>query len=205
MKSSRRLEIYTELADRSASYQRVLAPVAIAVGAMSLTVAVTLSSRPSRLHALGFELIWATVATVAILILVVSSWRHAARRKEAMLSARTLLVTSVIVPTFLAAAAVSFAAAATQMQPLATAGFWMIFYGLGLLATHAFATRALLALGWIFLLSGLFLLSLLCTRIDLLLRLDFTLAGYWIMGCTFGLYHLAFGWLTWPERAAPAE
>ncbi len=200
--SSRRLEIIAELAERSAAYQRVLAPVALAVGAISLTAAVTLSARPSPLHDLGFEMIWACVATLALVILAANLWRHAARRGEPLLSSRTLLVTGVIVPSFLAAAAVSFAAAATRMQPLATAGFWMIFYGLGLLATHAFAPRSLLALGWVFLLSGLLLLSVLCTRIDLLLRLDFTLAGYWIMGCTFGLYHLAYGWLTWSNRAS---
>ncbi len=174
--------------------------MSLGVGAIALTAAVTLSARPSRLHAFGFELIWLSVAVLAIAILVGSLWRDAVRRGEPLLSPRTGLVAAVVLPSFLAAAAVSFAAATTHMQPLATAGFWMIFYGLALLATHAFAPRSLLALGWIFLLSGLCLLSLLCTRLDLLIRLDFTIAGYWIMGCTFGLYHLAYGWLIWPTR-----
>jgi hypothetical protein len=197
---SRRLEIIAELVERSASHQRVLSPVALAIGAVALTVAITLSARPSRLHDLGFEMVWAIVATFAIVILAANFWRQAVRKGDLLLSQRTLLIASAIVPSILAAAAVSFAAAATHMQPLATAGFWMIFYGLGLTATQAFAPRSLFALGWVFLLSGLALLSLLCARIDLLLRLDFTLGGYWIMGCTFGLYHLAYGWLTWPDR-----
>lgn len=197
---SRRLRVLAELSARSEAHRRVLAPVALAVGAIALTVAVTLSARPTRLHDLGFELIWLTVATISTVILVASLWRDAARRREPLLSARTRLVAAVILPSVLAASTVSFAASATHMQPLATAGFWMIFYGLALLATHAFAPRSLLALGWIFLISGLLLLGILSTRLDLLIRLDFTLAGYWIMGCTFGLYHLAYGWLTWPER-----
>ncbi len=198
---SRRLEIIAELSERSASHQRILAPVALAVGAVALTVAITLSARPSRLHNLGFEMIWACVATLALFILAANCWRQAVRQGDPLLSPRTLLVASAIGPSLLAAAAVSFAAAATHMQPLATAGFWMIFYGLALIACQAFAPRSLFHLGWTFLLSGLTLLSLLCTRIDLLLRLDFTLGGYWIMGCTFGLYHLAYGWLTWPTHA----
>ncbi len=195
-----RLETLAELSERAPRHRGILAPAALGIGAIAFTVSTTIAARPAVVRRLDFELVWLAVATISALIVVISFWRDAARRHEPLVSHRTRLVASVILPAFLAAGAVSFAANATSMQPLATAGFWIIFYGLALLATSTFAPRALVVLGWLFLLSGLTLLSVLCTRFDLLLRVDFTLAGYWIMGSTFGLYHLAYGWLTWPTR-----
>ncbi len=197
----RRLDVLAELSERAPLHRRILAPVSLGVGAVAFTVATTLAARPLAVRRLDFELVWLAVAALSALILAAILWRDAARRREPLVSRRTLAVVIDILPALLAAAAVSFAANATQMQPLATAGFWMMFYGLALLSTANYAPRALVVLGWAFLLSGLTLLSLLCARLDLLLRLDFTLAGFWIMGSTFGLYHLAYGWLTWPTRA----
>ncbi len=198
--ADRRLALLAELTARNAIHRRILAPVAIGIGATALVVAVTLVGRPLAVRALDFELVWLAIAVFGILLLVANLWRSAARREEPPITPRTLLVVTAVLPATLSAAAVSFAAAATHMQPLATSGFWMIFYGLALLASSPFAPRTVPALGWVFLVSGLTLLSVLCSRFDLLLRLDFTLAGYWIMGCTFGLYHLAYGWLTWPGK-----
>lgn len=200
MPPDRRLTVLAELSDRAPLHRRLLAPVSLGIGAIAFTIATTLAARPATVRHLSFELVWLTGAILSTLLLATILWREARRREEPLFTARTRAVLGTLLPPLLAAIAVSFAAAATSMQPLATAGFWMIFYGLALLATSAFAPRPLLALGWAFLISGLALLSLLCTRLDLLLRIDFTLAGYWIMGSTFGLYHLAYGWLTWPTK-----
>ena len=90
---------------------------------------------------------------------------------------------------------------------------WVLFYGLGLLATMSFAPRSIVVLGWAFLFTGVgaFVYLMLETiapgihlpllpEVELQTPTRFYPAA--MMGATFGLYHLFYAACTWPRRAA---
>lgn len=80
---------------------------------------------------------------------------------------------------------------------------WMIFYGLGLLATAQFAPRSIPILGWVFLISGLG--SSAAQRILEAMGQGwntFPAVANIPMVCTFGLFHLIYAACTWPRGGA---
>ncbi len=190
-----RLTTLRGLVDRSNEYIALSIAPALIAGLLATAVSLLFTSRPDLAQRSHFEIVWLTVLAVGLIATTATLARDAARRGERLLNARSLFVLRTISPVILASAAVTAASLLTRMQPFATAGFWMIFYGLALLALASFAPRQILWLGWAFLLSGITLLLILCTQIGLFLAVDFTAAGYWIMGGTFGLYHATYAWL----------
>jgi hypothetical protein len=188
-----------ELIERADDYAAMSAPVALFAGSLATAVSLAFVLQPGLAHSMPFEVVWLAVLGLSLAAVFAALSRDALERRQTLLNRRSWFVLRTLAPVALASAAVTAASIVTHMQPIATAGFWMIFYGLALLALAGFAPRPLLWLGWIFLLSGIVLLGLLCFRLRLFILLDFTLAGYWIMGATFGLYHAACAWLTWPR------
>ncbi len=197
-----RIATLRELIERAGDYTAMAAPVALSAGSLATAVSLAFVLQPKLALSMPFEFVWLAVLGLCLVAVLAVLSRDAVARRHLLINRRSRFILRAIAPVLLATAAVTAASILTRMQPIATAGFWMIFYGLTLLALAGFAPRPLLWLGWIFLLSGIVLLGLLCFRLRLFIMLDFTLAGYWIMGATFGLYHAAFAWLTWPRPPA---
>ena len=83
---------------------------------------------------------------------------------------------------------------------------WMIFYGLGLLATAQFAPKSIPILGWFFLAAGF-----LAFGVDHWLEWARMLghgethrptAANLLMVGTFGFFHLVYAACTWPRQAS---
>lgn len=75
---------------------------------------------------------------------------------------------------------------------------WIAFYGLTLLSGGLFAPRAIILLGWAFLLSAL-AIPLIEDKLDLWIGSVPTV----LMGVTFGFYHLIYAGLNWREPTHP--
>ena len=130
-------------------------------------------------------------------------WRGARGRGEPLVSPAMKLALAAILPGLLAGAIVGWTLTLSSGLPLLPALFWVIFYGLGLLATLPFAPRSLVVLGWAFLLTGLAALMYLLYQ-GLLPSFDLPTptAAYApaLMGATFGGYHVIYALCVWPRR-----
>lgn len=107
-------------------------------------------------------------------------------------------------PALFAGGVIGACLALTSDQAFVPVLFWLVFYGLALLATAHSAPRSILALGWAFLLTGLgafiyFMNITLLPFSDLPTPTRFYPAA--IMGGTFGVYHLIYALCAWPRRA----
>ncbi len=81
--------------------------------------------------------------------------------------------------------------------------FWMILYGLGLLATRYFAPRSIVLLGWAFVAGGLFSLLVFMgphTQDHFMQLLELRSANL-AMGGTFGVFHIIYAACTWPRKS----
>src|SRR5690606_20425162 len=81
--------------------------------------------------------------------------------------------------------------------------FWLISYGLALLATGHFAPASLTRLGWPFLLSGFAVLLISVHSFEALAPLapwdDYTMAA------AFGVFHVIYAACAWPRKSTEAE
>ena len=210
------------LMERATIYRAISAPTALVGGVLSIGLATVLlvwqggdNELNADAHLFYDAWLFVLLATLAANMLFI--WRGAHERGEPLVSAGFKLAVRSVMPAFFAGIAMS--GVLTMMDDGLTPGvallptlLWIVFYGLGLLATMSFAPRSILVLGWAFLFTGVaafiyLMLETLLPRVSLTDTLGFDLPmptrSYpaAIMGATFGLYHLVYAACTWPRRA----
>ena len=197
------LRVIRSLMERATIYRAISAPVALAGGLASLPgcFVVALKSAqpgisPPALNLL-FLATWLGVLAIASMTNVFFLWQDAHRRGDVFVSPGMRAALRALAPSHLVAAILTiFWANSAHLLPAA----WMIFYGLGLLATQHFAPRSIALLGWSFLAAGLAAIIVMScphpTDPASLFR-----AGNLAMGATFGLFHLIYAVCAWPRKA----
>ena len=151
-----------------------------------------------------------------LLVLVLTSfanglfiWRAARRRNEAFISpAMRKALWALFPPMFCGGVfTVVLFLIPSESARWCLPEFWMLFYGLGLLATAQFAPKSIPLLGWCFVLG-----SLISLTGDLILGFEESwergyysrpVVAHFSMIVTFGLFHLIYAACTWPRRAKP--
>ena len=152
------LKTIRELMERATVYRAISAPAAAAAGFLTLIVTGLLlrQEAPHRLAPEGFVWLW---VGVLVLVTAFNLWllhRSARRRGDAFASAGMKMALRAVAPPLTAGFVLSVLAATTRFSSYADiVSFWILFYGLALLAMGSFAPRSLLALGLGFFACGL--------------------------------------------------
>ena len=200
------LRIIRSLMEKATIYRAISAPTALVGGVASIIAACALSavllprSEPMERQRLIFLAGWLTVLAITAAANTWFLWRDARRRGDVFLSAGMRAAVRAFSPSYLAAAffTVLMAKCPELLPPV-----WMLFYGLGLLATQHFAPRSIALLGWAFLAAGPLLIVSDVTGI--FETLGVIRHGNLALGATFGLFHLIYAACTWPRRARGAD
>jgi hypothetical protein len=152
---------------------------------------------------------WLVVLVVTVAANAHFIWLAARRRNDPFISPAMRKALWALFPPVLCGA--YFTVASTILRESVNwnlPSLWMVFYGLGLLATAQFAPRSIPVLGWFFLFAGFLTLG-----IDYWHRLrgseiadeyQSAMAANLFMVGTFGLFHLVYAACTWPRWARPA-
>lgn len=206
------LRIIRSLMEKATIYRAISAPTALVGGLASILVAALLHAKfASGAAADARALFLAGWLAVLAITAVANTWfllRDARRRGDKFLSAGMRAAVRAFSPSYIVAAlmTVLLAKETTFLPPV-----WMLFYGLGLLATQHFAPRSIGFLGWSFVAAGVFVgmfcsgptVSVLPDSAD---KAEFIRHANVAMAATFGLFHLIYAACTWPrgaQRTAP--
>ncbi len=197
------------LMERATIYRAISAPTALVGGLLSVGLAAAMLAWQSgdgsrNVEARVFYQSWLLVLALTLAANTLFIWRRARERGEPLVSAGFRLAVRSVVPAFFAGVALSGVLTITTSLALFPTLMWLVFYGLGLLATMSFAPRSIVVLGWTFLFTGTaafiyFVFVGIEPDFDLPTPTRFYPAA--IMGATFGLYHLIYAACTWPRRA----
>jgi hypothetical protein len=203
------LRIIRTLMERATIYRAISAPTALVGGLLAaITSAGSLiwmhGENAARLpHFVG---LWIFVLVITVCANTLFVWRAARKRDEPMISSAMKTALRALFPSLLAGAALSIFALCNVGDVMnLIVLFWVLFYGLALLATAHFAPKSLVLLGWAFLIAAMFCLFLspkISGAWPMLSRDTFALI---VMGLTFGLFHLVYAVCTWPRKAHDAE
>ncbi len=203
--ASRQLRVIRSLMERATIYRALSAPTALVGGLLSLGgFAVAYSAKHYRHESLSdgeFLVVWLTVLVLTGLTNAVVLFREAKRRDEPFFSSGMKCAAQSLAPAFLCAGVVSVC----FPVPIVLALVWMTLYGIGLLATQHFAPRSIVVLGAMFFVAGCasgFWLRFGSVGVDFL---DSSLAASWLMGATFGGFHLAYAAAVWALGEERAE
>jgi len=199
------LRIIRTLMERATVYRAISAPSALIAGLLSV-VAASLIYYNNAINAVldrlvwprEFAVIWMVVLGLAALTNVFFIRREAKKSGRPFVSSGMRLALQAILPVLLIPAAFTLWFSTTGFigdTELDLVVVWVAFYGLALLSTALFAPRSLALLGWAFLLTSLAVPSLL----DRLEAMVDDVPAF-VMGVTFGLYHLIYAVFTWPRQ-----
>ena len=198
-----KLGVIRSFLERGPIYRAIFARAALAAGLLSLLAAGAIylnnetavtGGRPIRSR--EFALIWITVLTLSSVVSALFFWREAQTTGRAFMSAGLKLAVRAVAP-YLVIPAVYTAWFLTTGymggDRLTLVVIWVASYGLALLSIELVAPRSLVLLGWVFLLTSL----------SIPIVLEAIAQGYspvapnYIMGISFGLYHLVYAAATW--------
>ncbi len=209
------------LMERATIYRAISAPTALVGGLLSTGLAAAMlvwqnADTTRNVDARTFFQAWGIVLLLTLAANTLFIWRGAHERGEPLVSTGFLLAVRSVVPAFFAGVAMSGVLTITTEGALLPTLIWVLFYGLGLLATMSFAPRSIVVLGWAFLFTGVaafvyLMLETIAPGVHLALLPEVELptptrfypAG--IMAGTFGLYHLIYAACVWPRRTAVLE
>ncbi len=187
--------------ERATIYRSLSAPTALVGGLLSLggfaVDFVTEYVRGQMLSAGAFLGVWLGILVLTLLANCYFLWREAKLRGTPFFSAGMKCALRSVVPPFLLA---GFLTIITASEPTVCAIVWIIAYGIGLLAMQHFAPRPIVVLGWMFLIAG-------CLTIVLLVQMgrmsddpsppDGLIPGSFLMGLTFGGFHIIYAISVW--------
>lgn len=194
------LRVIRSLMEKATVYRAISAPAALIGGLGAIIVAGVGILLPAPNDETRFIVLW-----LALLGFVsgVNLWllaRDAARRGEAFVSAGMRLALRAMLPGLLAG---GFVAVPLARAPLWVASFWVLSYGLSLLAASHFSPKSICWLGRAFFVAGVSLfLAVAIPGIASCLGEFRTASAHGIMGATFGVFHLVYAALTWPREGA---
>ena len=191
------------LLERRPIYQRRFARVALIGGSLSTLVAgmlfvnneiTPLLKRPVRPR--EFAIAWLLVFAATVVSAAFLSANGPQNSTAAPVGGRTKLVLGLLAPYLLIPAAFTawfFGTGYLGGTELDLVVAWIAFYGLMLVATTTFAPRAIVLLGWVFLLTAV--------AVPLFEQnLDLGDIPTLLMGLTFGLYHCIYAVFNWRAR-----
>lgn len=195
------LRVIRSLMEKATIYRAISAPGAMVagLGALALAFCGVWLSDPAEIKGLFpyFRFVWPWLALFALTsgVNLALLAREAERRGEPFVSPGMRLALRAMLPA-LVGGGVSTLPFSARPEWLAT--FWVLFYGISLLAASHFAPKSICWLGRTFFVAGVFLLIWLSlTRAGL----SFEPVAHSIMGATFGLFHLIYAACTWPRKA----
>ena len=196
------LRVIRSLMEKATIYQAISAPTALVGGILSTILGGILYfqwDRPRSSSAEGGLVFVGCWVVVLVLTGAVNGWfiyREAKRREEKFISPGMKKALWALFPSLLCGAAFTlFFLNNYRLLP----PFWMIFYGLALLATTHFSPRAIPRLGWSFLAAGLLLLGLAFDGYSQF-RGRVLASPNLLMLATFGGMHLVYAVCTWGRR-----
>lgn len=187
------LRVIRSLMERATVYRAISTHAALLGGLLACAAAALTYGPLLREH---FLLTWCVVLLIAMAANFFFLQQEAARRHTSLFSAGMRMAAAAMTPPL---ALGLVATVLWNRSPDALAAFWLITYGLALLATAHFAPRSLLRLGLAFLASGLGYLVLV-SGVPGVPPLVMTPDSRIVMGLTFGLLHLLYAACTWPKR-----
>ncbi|MHA3770675.1 hypothetical protein ACXR0O_03955 [Verrucomicrobiota bacterium sgz303538] len=204
------LRAIRSLMEKATIYRAISAPSALIGGVLSLVASVALHSvfrtaselDPER-FAGSFLCAW---LGVLVLTAIANTWilmRDARRRGEPFISAGMRLALRALLPSCLTAGV--FTVFLTMLgEVFSLTPLWMLFYGLGLLATSHFAPRSIALLGWAFLIASFGNMIWFYMAASGSLS-DVPVLSNILMGATFGVFHLVYAVCTWPRQQPALE
>jgi hypothetical protein len=199
------LRIIRSLMERATVYRAISAPTALVAGLLSTLAGGAIYYNNAIRPVLGrlvrpreFAVVWMFVLGLAVLANAFFVWRGAKKSGRPFISSGMKLALRAIAPNLLIPAAFTLWFYTTGFKggtEIDLVVVWVAFYGLALLSTALFAPRSLTLLGWAFLLTSLAVPTLL-DRLEALVDDVPT----FVMGATFGFYHLIYAVCTWPRQ-----
>lgn len=200
------LRVIRTLMERATIYRAISAPTALVGGVLAITIAAT-SLAWAQTHRdvediPHFVLWWLLALVLTVGANTFFIWRAAVKRSEKLFSPSLTLAVKALFPPCLVAGVITLALTSSTSDDYGLAIIWTIFYGLALLATAHFAPRSLIMLGWAFVIAGLgtFLIPFAQTIASNHLLWPRHVGASWLMGVTFGLFHLVYAATTWPRK-----
>jgi hypothetical protein len=186
------LQVIRTLMERSALYQRALAPILRVAGAGAVLIAVTGLAGQVNDRA-GFVALWLAGSVVIVGAALWLTRRQALRDREPFWSAPTRRVAEAVALPLVAGALVTAALLPVEAMTVQRfVGLWATLYGCALHAAGFFAPRALKRLGLVFAVSGACVLG--CPWLG-------RVSGHALMAVIFGGWHLMWAlWLTVTNR-----
>jgi len=205
------LRVIRSLMERATIYRAISAPSALVGGVLAIVTALGAMEIPGGLVGvpatrINFAGVWLVVLFFSAVANLYFLRRDGDRRDTAFVSPGMRLAIAALLPSFLASAVFTTLWGILGRGDVMLACLWLIFYGLGLLATAHFAPRSMCLLGWAFLVAGLALFIAVSNRSSEFF--DYFVSwktANTIMAVTFGGFHLIYAACTWPRRARSAE
>jgi hypothetical protein len=198
------LRVIRSLMEKATIYRAIAAPTALAAGLLALVASYAgyraehhldaFSGIVSRFYAdRVFILIWLAVLGLVSALNGWFLWQDARRRGDKFVSNGMKMALVALFPSHLTTAVFSVA---YEKVPQVLVLIWMIFHGIGLLATSHFSPRSMTLLGWAFFAAGLVAFI---AHHSALVALP---SPHVLMAVTFGGFHLIYAACTWPRGAA---
>lgn len=186
------LQVIRTLMERSALYRRALAPIMTLAGVLG-TVGALGSAWVASGSVRAFVGYWLTVGVAGAAGALLLVRRQALRASEPFWSLPMRRVVQALFPPFLAGLILTVGVlvypAAAGLQPWCLPALWMLLYACGVHSAGFFVARGIKLFSWAFLISGCGLLwAVLLSPGGGDLR-----SGSWLMGLSFGGFHLAYG------------
>src|SRR5687768_17325343 len=194
------LRVIRSLMERATIYRAISAPAALIAGILACVAGFVFAGQgfPLVPWDYAFQAKWLLVLLIAS---IVNFWflaRDAHRRGDPFVSPSMRLALRAMLPPLLCGAVFAWVFPGSAVVP-----FWLIFYGLALLATAHFAPPSLTRLGWPFLLTGFAVLVGSVYRLGALAP-----SSPWddyMMAATFGVLHVIYAICAWPKQKPEFE
>ena len=212
------LRIIRSLMEKATIYRAISAPTALIGGLTATGLGAWFyfqarqappDSEDAQL-AMPFIVGWVAVLVVTTVANFWLIWRAACKRQEQFISPAMRKALWALFPPMLSGAffTVLMGFVWAGQTTWALPPFWMVFYGLGLLATAQFSPRSIPILGWCFLLAGFvsFGVAYWLDVKGLMDRAEVQRAtANLLMVATFGLFHLVYAACTWSRTGGDTE
>jgi hypothetical protein len=182
------LQTIRTLMERSALYNRALAPIMLFAGVLGILAAATgILFHLDSTRAFGA--LWLATATVVVTGAFLIARRQALKDKENFWSSPTRRVGQAMLPPLFAGMFLGSAFVFVGNNNVILTFIWLFFYGCALHAAGFFMPHGMKWFGWIFILSAstaMFLLAMAASPTA-------EISAHWLMGFFFGVLHLAYG------------